>query len=208
VSTSLFARSYLSLVTPPAAEPLIVTVAEAKLQARVDQSAEDALITAYIQAARDSIENATGRGLVAQGWTQTRAAFPPDREPIAIYKGNLSADPTIQYRDSAGTLQTWDPANYVVARPQGPTAQATLIYPASVACYPRTADRPDAVIVSFQCGVAAGQVATLPAAYKLAMLLLVSHFYANRAATVAASMAELPMGVRFLLAPYEVVQLA
>lgn len=54
------------LLTGPAAEP--VTLAQAKVAARVDDSAFDAIITAAIPAARIIAEHETGRRLVQQTW--------------------------------------------------------------------------------------------------------------------------------------------
>lgn len=56
------------LVTPPDIEP--VTVEEAKVQARVEHDADDALIEQLIAAARDAAEQRTGRALITQTWQQ------------------------------------------------------------------------------------------------------------------------------------------
>ncbi|HAS6480589.1 head-tail connector protein [Vibrio splendidus] len=40
---------------------------------------------------------------------------------------------------------------------------------------------------------------------KLALLLLVSHYYANREATTTESLRQIPLGVRELLAPWRVI---
>ena len=72
--------SAVSVVTPPAHEP--VSVELARLQARVDNLADDALIAIYIAAARTWAEQYLGRALVAQqllwtlSYTQPPNGFP------------------------------------------------------------------------------------------------------------------------------------
>jgi hypothetical protein len=55
-----------TLIAGPGEEP--VTLAEAKLFARVDGSDEDALMGALIAAARLHVESITGRALITQTW--------------------------------------------------------------------------------------------------------------------------------------------
>ncbi|HEY0282981.1 MAG TPA: head-tail connector protein, partial [Rhizomicrobium sp.] len=64
----------LTLVTPPAAEP--VTLAEAKAHLKVDTSADDALITSLIVAARARAEWHSGCAFVTQSWTLWLDAWP------------------------------------------------------------------------------------------------------------------------------------
>jgi uncharacterized phiE125 gp8 family phage protein len=60
-------RPYLlTLVTPPATEPL--TLAEAKLFLRVDGSTEDSLITSMVSAVRIAAEQYLSRSLITQSW--------------------------------------------------------------------------------------------------------------------------------------------
>lgn len=200
-------RTFLSLVTAPTAEPVLVSLADAKTHLRVDVTTDDALITALLQAAREAIEQVTGRALLTQRWTLTLDGFPAAGEALELPKPPLAATPAVvlQYRDTAGVLQTWAASKYLVARPAGPTALPAYIHPAPDEAYPIAQARPDAVIVDFTCGVASA--ADLPAAYKAAMLLLVGHFYEHREAVGAGALAELPLGVLALIAPYELVAL-
>src|SRR5689334_6458680 len=57
----------LSLVTPPAFEP--VSLDEAKMHLKVDTTDDDELIASLITAARVRAEWHTGRAFVTQGWT-------------------------------------------------------------------------------------------------------------------------------------------
>ena len=61
-------------ISGPDTEP--ITLAQAKLHARVEHDADDALITGFIAAAREDAEHELGRLLAAQVWQLTFDAFP------------------------------------------------------------------------------------------------------------------------------------
>ena len=62
------------LIDPPATEP--VTVAEAKAHARIDIDDDDAMVAALITAARQWVEDTTGRCLITQQWKLTLDNWP------------------------------------------------------------------------------------------------------------------------------------
>jgi len=64
----------LSVLTPPAAEP--VTLASAKSWLRVDHSSDDTLISGLISAARDHVERYIRRSLVRTTWRMMLDTFP------------------------------------------------------------------------------------------------------------------------------------
>ncbi len=77
----------LTLLVPPASEP--ITLAEAKLFLRLDDDAEDALVSDLIRAARASVERATGRSLILQEWQYTLYGTAPAR--LVLPRGPVSA---------------------------------------------------------------------------------------------------------------------
>src|SRR5690349_8146996 len=66
------------LVTPPASEP--VSLADAKLFARITTTAEDALTTSLITAARQRCEDWRGFSFVTQTWDYFFDRFPSRRD--------------------------------------------------------------------------------------------------------------------------------
>lgn len=106
----------MRLVMPPVAEPVTLEVARAHL--RVDHSDEDTLIAAYLTAAREQVEQATGRALVTQTWeVQQDVACPVrplvlPRPPVIEILSVTSVAPdgaevamtTADYRVSSGLL--------------------------------------------------------------------------------------------------------
>lgn len=162
----------LTLTTVPAAEP--VTLAEAKLHCKVDDAADDALITSLIVAARRMAEAQTGRVLVTQGWKQTFDAFPV--AAIALERPPLQSVQSVKYYDAAGALQTLDSSTYTVHT----SAILGLVAPAVGASWPGTQARLEAVEVAFTAGY--GAAAAVPQEIKQWMLLQVGQWYANREA--------------------------
>ena len=63
-----------SLVTEPAVEP--VSTAEAKLHLRVDIDEDNTLIDAFVQTAREHVEDVTARAMITQTWEWYADAFP------------------------------------------------------------------------------------------------------------------------------------
>ena len=74
----------MHLLTAPTIEP--VTLAEAKLAARVDGLEWDAIITAAIAAARQVAEQETGLRFLTQTWRIERADWPSSADIFPVYR--------------------------------------------------------------------------------------------------------------------------
>lgn len=191
----------LSLITPPALEPL--TLAEAKAHLRVVNGSEDDLISAYLAAARATVEQITARAFLTQTRLVTLPDWPCDLRKRFGQVVQLPGFPlaTIThvkyYADGADTLSTLDVANYVAqsyAKPGNVLFLDTADLP-SVAC------RPDAVQITYTCGYSTAAIAAqqIPGAL-IALRQLVTHLYTQRApVNVGNITSELPFSMRSLI---------
>ncbi|MGQ3051100.1 MAG: head-tail connector protein [Roseateles sp.] len=162
----------IKTITPPSEEP--VTVAEMRAQCRIDETAEDDLLSAYITAARLMCEQLTGRVLVTQTVEQPLDAFPADG--IKLLAPPAQSITSVKYVDSSGAEQTLAPAGYVFEADSYPGG---LVMPAD-AGWPDTYDKVNAVRVRFVAGY--GDAEAVPAALKVWIMVTASTLYANREA--------------------------
>src|SRR5205085_7972655 len=110
--------SSLSLVSPPANEP--VSLDEAKEHLRVTSTDQDNLIRHLISAARIYCENKLGQPIVTQTWDLKLDGFPCDA--IRVPRPPLQSVTSITYLDSGGSLQTLNPSTYLVLDSTTPPA--------------------------------------------------------------------------------------
>lgn len=189
-------------VVAPAEEP--VSLAEAKLHLRLTTDDEDLLLQALLQAARERVEMHTNRALVTSTWEEMRESWPwTDR--FELPRPPLQAVEWIRYRDVANVEHELGPEHY-----DAPAAlDSGRVVLAYLHCWPTVMLRPAAPItIRYEAGY--GAAAEVPGPIRAAILLLVAHLYEHREAVVvgnslaAAEGAELPLGVKWLLAPYRV----
>ena len=181
------------------AEPLnpLLSLAEAKAQLKVRSTDEDDLISSYIAAAEgflDGYEGAIGRALITQTWSQSFDRFPVDRylrlplgpvqrvEVVTYYDGDGIAKSDVDYREAVDAV--------------GP-----MIILGSGASWPVTADRPDAVTVTWTCGYG-DNAADVPPPIIQAAHLLVGQWHNQREAVSEATMTEVPFAVNALISRY------
>ena len=183
----------LSLITPPAAEPL--TLVEAKLHLKVDLSDDDVLVTALIVAARTAVENYLSRSLIEQTWRQTFCNW-----RIQLERPPHIAITEVSYIDVDGDTQTLASTEYQ-ADLSGD--QPARVVPAYGAAWPdfRT-ETLNPIAVEFEAGY--GDAAEdVPAPIRSAMLLMIGHLYTNREAVNIGNIVNvIPLAVQWLLDPY------
>lgn len=178
----------------------LVSLAEAKLHLRVDQSVEDALLTMKIGAAtRFCEENIEGsRQFLSQtfdlpvahwwfeqggfgalygesGWARQSVANGRG-EALAIPKPPLQSIASVKYYDVSGTLQTLDSSYYLVRTPyrqKGTIERAPLMtFPL---CQP---DRRYPITIRFVAGY--GAASAVPTNLKCAVLIALGWLYEDR----------------------------
>lgn len=179
----------LKLVQPPDDEP--VTLDDLKAQTRVDDSAEDVLLSRLIRAAREKLDGRDGflgRALVTQTWRLELDAFPPE---IILPLPPLQSVDAIVYLDVAGDEVTLDPAAYVVLG--AGDSERGRVRPARGTSWPSTWDFPGAVAVTFTAGY--GEPDDVPEPLRAAILMHAAHLFDNaRAATQLERVHEVPLG--------------
>ena len=147
----------LKLITPPALEP--ISLAEAKAHMRLnDTTAEDALITALITAAREYCEGFQNRAYLEQTFELWLDDW-PYRDCIAIPRPPLQSVTSIKYYGTDNAEYTMTAADYFVDTKNEP-GRVSLAYSKT---WPTTTLRPaNGALVTFTAGYAsyAGTVNT------------------------------------------------
>lgn len=155
------------LINPPASEP--VTLAEAKLQLRVDGTDDDTLISSLISAARERCEQIIGRSIMPQTWEYVRDCFPIC--DISLMWPTLISVTSIKYIDAENNEITLPVEQYLVDKDNEPGR--VMIAPGFT--WPSTASIPNAVRVRYQAGYA--DAGSVPAGIKSWIKLAVQAMY-------------------------------
>ena len=181
--------------TPSSSNP--VTTDEAKDHCRVTTAADDTLIGGLITAATTWAERYTRRQFITSTETQY---FDDFADPMILEWSPLSSA-VVQYYDTAAVLQTLAAANYTVDTTASP-GRIRLAYGYS---WPAVYAILDAVLVTYVAGY--GIAATVPEPIKLAIKMLVAHWYEHREShTDGFAVTEVPMAVKALLSTYRVLE--
>jgi uncharacterized phiE125 gp8 family phage protein len=168
-----------------------VCLAEAKAHARIDINTDDSLVSALIDGAVEHIEMFCRRDLIARTYDWSLDEFPGSADAICFPKHPLSSVASVQYYDTDDVLQTLPAANYTVDTGQIPGR----LYLVPDEVWPDTKNKRKAIIITFST-----DPGTIAPTLRVAVELLVSHWYENREAVVIGSGAnELPMAVKNLL---------
>jgi hypothetical protein len=215
---------YRSLIraTEPASNP--VTLAEAKLHLRIDNTDDDTLINNLISAATRWAEDYCDRTFCATQWTMRLDSFyGPVGSPVQfglkadgnniegrqgtvpnldielprppmVQSGTATAV-TITYTPSAGaSTTTLDATEYRVDR-QATPGVARPLYGQT---WPTHLVDQNSTTVTWWAGYSADGT-SVPATVKSAILMLVAHLWRNREMAAEAALTEVPMGTRALL---------
>lgn len=179
----------LKLITP--ATELAVSLEDAKAHLRVDTTDENALITAYIMAAAELAEQATGRALMPQTWELTLDAFP---EAFEITRVPAVSITSLKYWDITGIQQTLGTALYTLDNADD--YDSARVIPVYGENWPGTREQTNAVALRYVAGYAtAGNV---PDSIKAWIKLQVGAMYENRQAEGSVQMYALGFADRLL----------
>ena len=184
-------------------EPLTLT--EAKLYLRVDQSTEDNLISGMVVAARQWVETYTRRALVTQTWDFRYESFMDTRQPLILPKAPLQSVTSITYLDEDGVSQTLASSNYSVRTLSGATAGRGYIELNDDVSLPSLyTDALAPVTVRAVCGY--GAAAAVPDGIKMAIYLMLGDLYEQRQETMMPVSSKTKTTIERLLGPYRLEQ--
>lgn len=175
----------LTVVTPPASEPVLL--ADAKDHLRVDDVNSDAQIATLIQVAREEVESFLGRALMPQTLRLNLDCFPGllwgtrmrmvgACQQIELPMPPLASVSSITYVDTDGATQTLDPSLYIVDA----NSEPARIRPSYGNEWPATREQINAVAITYTAGYA--NATAVPAAIKQAILLIIGENFINREA--------------------------
>lgn len=190
----------LTRQTPPALEP--VTLTEAKAHLRVDSTDDDVYIATLITAAREWVEQYLDRTLVHTQWVMRLDRFPPDSlqdielpRPPVVASGTATAV-TLTYTAENGNTAAYSTSSFRVDRAATPGAVKALYGQT----WPPHLEDDNSVSITWWAGYGASG-SSVPAAVRHAILMLCSHWYETRGATVSTGAVpqDVPFGVRSLL---------
>ena len=158
---------------------------------KVDDDADDALITSLITAAREWSEGYQGRAYIEQTITAKLDCF---SDIIRLPQAPLISVTSIKYIDSNGTTQTLSSTYYNVHT----NAEPGFIELAYNMSWPSVRNVKHAVEIVYKAGYGTA-AASVPTAPKAAMKLIIGHLYAKRENSIAGSITDIPLGAAALL---------
>lgn len=186
----------MTIVTPAAITP--VSLAEAKLHLRVDTSADDALITAAIQAATDHVESYLSAALITRTSAISFRGWPLPGRALDLLRPPLQSVTSIVYVDQNGDNQTLASTVYDVDT----KSVRGLVTLADGQSWPSLGAVPNPITVTYVHGYGA-TVGTVPQPIKSAILLVLGDLYRDReAGSAGVAINKISTTVEMLLTPY------
>lgn len=186
----------LSLVTPPAAEPL--AVGDVRDALRLGDSDEVPLLERYITSCRQQVENDTQRKLVTQTWDVSIDWWPCGNEPLCLPIAPIQSVTSVTAYDEDGTGIVWSTDNYSVDVASTPPR----IYLKSGKSWPSDRRTYVAGVIRVVAGYG-DSASSVPMALRTAIEYLVAHRFENREPVIVGTNAlPLPLGYADLIEPY------
>lgn len=180
-----------------------MTLAELKAHCRVDVPDSDADLAAYLLAAREWVEGETRRCLLTQTWDFTYdRGWPYEGKRIVIRLplAPVQSITSVSYVDDNGVTQVLSasPTLYQTVL-STPNPRIERAYNTD---WPSVRDQPEAITVRAVCGYGDSQ-GDVPHPLRLAIKLLVGHWYENRGAiNIGNIVHEIPLTAEALISPY------
>ena len=183
-------------VSGPAVEPITLAEMKAYLRVDEDEAAQDDLISGLMKAARLTVEAASRRILIEQGWRVVLDRWPRDGV-ILLPLSPLIAVDAIRITDAAGSVRDL-PGDAFEADIFSEPPRIT------VSGVPEPGRLRNGISVELRAGFGTTAEA-VPATLKLAIRILVAHWFENRGDVTGEQI--LPPEARALVAPFQRMRL-
>lgn len=174
----------------PPTEP--VSVQEAKEHLRIDTDWDDDLLFAYIQTAREMIEEYLGRALITQTWDMILDTLP---ERVELPRPPVQEVNGVYARDASDNEYEISSDHYTMEE----KADLLMLSAQSVVTWPFHRDIAGARI-EFVSGYG-DSASDIPPPLRVGILQMVGHLYENRESQA------IPPGVRQIIQPYRRVRI-
>jgi uncharacterized phiE125 gp8 family phage protein len=181
-------RSVLRLVTPAPATDRAVSLNEARRHLRIEDTDQDDLIAAYIEAAEQSLSY-IGRALKPA--TYALDIYGIGRRCINLPMPPLRAISSVSTVGTSGTMSVLDPSAYTVITASGGQTLVMLANP------PTFTSGSICATVQYTAGYD-----VVPSALRAAILLILGMLYENRSGASPVPMTKLPYGIDSLVGPF------
>jgi uncharacterized phiE125 gp8 family phage protein len=187
------------VTTAPDNEP--ISLDEAKIHLHRTDDAQDTLIWRLVVAARQRLEEDTGRALLTQTHDAYCDAVPSNRQPLWIPKPPLVSVTTVKSYTTANVESTMSASKYLVDIASTPGRIALN----DGETWPTDLRKVNALIVRYVAGYGATAI-SVPEPLRQAMLLIVGALFEHREQVMVSQFAgqflELPYGYDQLIAPF------
>ncbi len=207
--------SGLTVVTAPADEPLGMT--EVKDFLRLDDQVDDSFVRSFIIAAREWVENYTGRALITRTlklsldgvreadtalWEGTKVGPYQTfyKNYIEVPQPPLIAVSSIVYYDDSDNQSTWASSNYYVDSVREPGR----IVLRDGGTFPTDLRNANGIEVNYTAGYGTTP-SSIPEALRVAMLQYIMHLYEHRGDDEGRAV-EFPPLIRSLVQPYKIMR--
>lgn len=183
----------VQVLVPPVLEP--VSLVETKIFLQLDSSFEDTLVSDLITAANETVEQTTGKVLIARTLRQTFHSW-PDKGIFELSVSPLIQINQVQYRDANNVVSVVSPGDYYVD-----VNRARVIVLSTFPSFSFTHPA-DALQIDYVAGYG-NDAPSIPPSFRLAILLIVRDLYEHRGESVG----PMPLRAQALLAPFVDVRL-
>jgi uncharacterized phiE125 gp8 family phage protein len=188
----------LKLIKTVDAATAVVSDVEQKLFTKIDETADDALVTQLNATATDYVADRLERAFVTETWELSLDAWPMDGCPIELCRVPAIAITSITYIDTDGASQTLASTQYTLDDKAEPPA----IYRAYEITWPTVREVVNAITVTFTVGYGTAASST-PEKFKEIIKFYFSHLYEHREPTAEKQWRDVPHTLEDLLTKYE-----